>query len=443
MTVVKGKVRQVLSATGVALLALAGTVLVGNPASAAHVNCGAIITSSTTLDSNLVNCPGHGLIVTGSNLVLDLGGRTISGRTNTNTSPTDEFVGIQLRNVSNVTVRNGTITNFDAGISIGRGGGNTITGLYIHNNANHSTLTGVVTPCDFGDGIVTFDSDNNVIRANRLMHNGPFSGVALVGDSDGNIVADNFAVSQNVDNAHPNFVTPERPEGNGPCGPFVPGIGTVGAPRQAIGIRVEGPGANFNRVERNQVIDNDVFGITIHGHVCNPQNATPDPLPIGPQPANTDNVIQGNTVARNGFRGAPPASQLNLGDGIAIPAQGPANVVCVAHHNSVLNNTVDSNARWGIRLDGRGTTGNVISGNAVRNNGRDGIILGGPGGPSSGCGVPFTTPCPGAIGNTITGNTAMGNVRHDARDENPGCDANVWRNNHFRTVFQGCERGNG
>ena len=433
------RIRRALAALGALGLATAGMAVMGEPAGANHVACGATITQSVTLDSNLLNCPGDGLRVTGSNIVIDLAGRTISGRTDTNTSTTDEFVGIRLMNVTRVTVRNGTVTNFDAGVAIGRGSGNTITGLRVHGNINHSTLTGVRTPCDFGDGIVLFSSDNNLIRNNRVSHNGPYSGISLVEDSDGNRVTGNIASLQDVDNSHPNFVTEQRPFGNGPCGPFVPGVGDVGAVGQDVGIRIEGPGADNNRVEGNQVADNMAIGISIHGYVCNP---------IGPQQPrganNGNNVVARNNVVRNGF-GAQFGGAPTRGDGIDIPAQGPTDVVCVAHSNSILQNTATGNARDGIHFGGRGTRNNIVNGNIVRDNGRDGIRLDGPtlaapGQPPLFCGEPRVTPCPGAINNTLRANLGSGNSEHDGHDANANCDNNAWRGNRFGTVHQGCER---
>ena len=433
------QIRRTMTALAAGALALTATVVLGEPAGATHVSCGQVVTQSITLDSDLTNCQGDGLRVQGSNIVIDLAGHTISGRSSTNTT-TQEQAGIRLMNVTGVTVRNGTITNFDAGVVIGRGSGNTITGLQVHNNINHSTLTGVTTPCDLGDGIVAFDSDNNTIRSNVAQQNGPFSGISLVGDSDGNLVQNNIAQLQNVDNSHPNFVTEERPFGNGPCGPFVPGVGNVGAVRQGVGIRIEGPGADNNRVEGNHASQNDAFGILLHGYVCHP-------LPNTPQQAgqnNGNNVISRNNVVSNGFN-AQLGGGPTLGDGIAIPAQGPDAVVCVAHTNSVLQNTVTSNARHGIALGGRGTHDNNISGNVVRSNGAatpsgDGINVAGPGGPQSRCGEVLTTPCPGAVNNRLIGNVGQSNAEHDGHDGNPGCDNNLWRNNSFRTVFRGCER---
>lgn len=430
--------RKMVVAASAGALAMASMVVLGEPAGANHVSCGAVVTQSITLDSNLTNCQGDGLRIQASNIVVDLAGHTISGRSSTNTT-LDEFVGIRLMNVTGVTVRNGTVTNFDAGVVLGRGSGNTISRIRVLNNINHSTLTGVFTDCEFGDGILTLDSDNNVIEGNVAQGNGPYGGITLVGDSDGNQVLSNITRFQDVDNAHPNFVNAERPAGNGPCGPFVPTVGTVGAIRQDIGIRVEGPGANDNRVIGNHSSNNDAFGISIHGNVCHPAAETQQQ----PQPANTGNIVSRNNVVANGFN-AQFGGGPTVADGIGVPAQGPDVVVCVAHSNRITSNTVTGNAQHGIMIAGRGTHDNVISGNIVRNNGvarpGDGIRLAGPGGPTSTCGEVLTTPCPGAVNNTLTGNIGSGNTEHDGHDGNPGCDNNAWRDNNFGTVFRGCER---
>jgi hypothetical protein len=46
---------------------------------ATHVSCGDTITTDTTLDSDLANCPGPGLVIGADNVTLDLGGHTIDG----------------------------------------------------------------------------------------------------------------------------------------------------------------------------------------------------------------------------------------------------------------------------------------------------------------------------------------------------------------------------
>ena len=424
-------VRRTVAVVGAGALALTSMVVLGRPAAANHIACGTVVTSSITLDGNIGPCTGDGLVVQGNGFTVNLNGFSIIGSNTTNTSSSEQ-AGIHMIGATNVTVRNGTVRNFDAGVVVHHGSGNTVTGITAQDNANHVVRTGALNPCEFADGILVLDSDNNRIQSNQAYRNGPFGGINIVGDSDNNLVTGNMSSDNSIPNFHPSLVTedPEdNPEGLGPCGPFAINS-PVGRLNQGIGIRIEGPGADNNRVENNYVANNHLGGITIHGYVCHPPNNI-----IPPQPNNGGNVITRNNVVGNGFAGPE-----ELADGIGILQQGPAQIVCVASGNSVLQNVATGNAANGIFLGGRGSSGNTINGNVVRNNGIDGIRLTGPGGPSSRCGVVLTTPCPGAINNTLVGNVGQSNMEHDAHDGNPNCDNNLWRNNSFRTVFRGCER---
>src|SRR5215210_1472655 len=211
------KIRRVIGVGSLATLTLLGTAAVGTtPAGAATVSCGQTITQSTVVTNDLANCPGDGLVVTASNIILDLRGHTISGQNTTNTTD-QEQLGIHLVDVVGVMVRDGTVSGFDAGVAIDGGSGNSIVNLTVQDNFNHSTATGAMNECNYGDGITVLDSDNNQIRSNRAYRNGPFSGIALVGDSDGNIVSGNQTVDNNVDNIHPGFIDlTEDPEFGGP-----------------------------------------------------------------------------------------------------------------------------------------------------------------------------------------------------------------------------------
>jgi hypothetical protein len=52
----------------------AAIVLALAPASAlaTHVSCGDTITTDTTLDSDLIDCPGNGIVIGSDNITLDL-----------------------------------------------------------------------------------------------------------------------------------------------------------------------------------------------------------------------------------------------------------------------------------------------------------------------------------------------------------------------------------
>ena len=321
----------VLSATG---LALAGSVMFGGPADAAHVQCGSVITQSTTLDSDVGPCPGDGLIVTASNIVLDLNGRRVFAA-----NGDGDNAGIRLRQVTGVIVRNGIVEGFDAGIVIGGGSGNAVQAVTARNNIND----GLAEPCDLGDGISVFNSDNNRIDGNTVVNNGPYGGISLVEDSDGNTIRGNRALDNNV----------------------VGGRGGCGNARQDEGIRIEGPGAKNNSVLGNTVRRSLLAGIGLHGNVgCDRSD------PEIQARANTDNYIAGNTVSHT--------AGTDIAAGINVLAQGPlGSVVCSAYRNTFVGNTSTDNQAEGIFLAAT-STDNTVNDNRVHNNGTDGIRLEGP-----------------------------------------------------------------
>jgi hypothetical protein len=80
-------------------------------------------------------------------------------------------------------------------------------------------------------------------------------------------------------------------------------------------------------------------------------------------------------------------------------------------------------------------------------NAEDGIRLDGPGGgnrvekcagtANQGPGVAIRS---GSTGNTVQGNVALGNDAVDVVDDNPDCDADVWKKNVFETRGAPCIR---
>ena len=108
----------------------------------AAVKCGQEIKADTTLDGNLRCSEGPALIVTADNVVLDLGGFTITG----DGAGSAGVPGILLRNVKGVTVRKGTVTGFGAGVAIAGGSKNVVENMTCQDNIGS-------TEGDFGDGI--------------------------------------------------------------------------------------------------------------------------------------------------------------------------------------------------------------------------------------------------------------------------------------------------
>jgi parallel beta-helix repeat protein len=394
-----------------------------NPASAAHVECGDVITTDTTLDSDLGPCPGNGLIVRADNITLDLNGHRIFAA-----NGPEETVGVLLGRVRGVTVRNGTVEGFDAGVAVNGGGGNTVTGITAQNNINDKMEPFPFTPrtplppeqaplmvCDYGDGITTFGSDGNVIEGNRVIGNGPYSGISLVDDSDDNVVRDNLVQDNNVLNRTTNV---DGDPVNSLCGGTAGGPGMQrGRTVQDIGIRIEGPGANGNQVVSNDVDNNSLVGISIHSYVCNPL-----PGATAGQP-NTGNVIAKNDVRRTGLE----TSDLDpIADGIASLAQGPiGRVTCTSPDNTITENRSTDNMRHGISL-ARTVSGTTVDRNVATGNAVDGVRVDNT-----------------AVDNTLTANRGQGNGEHDGHDANERCDNNKWRANRFDTVNQPCVLGPG
>jgi len=97
----------------VALLAALAAIAFGPGASAqaAHVQCGDVITQDTTLDSDLIDCPGDGIVIGASGITLNLNSHLIDGAFRDPDNGVDNTGGYD-----HVTVENGTIRDFHYGV---------------------------------------------------------------------------------------------------------------------------------------------------------------------------------------------------------------------------------------------------------------------------------------------------------------------------------------
>ena len=97
-------------------LRLEGTTSTPIVPSVPNAVCGETITASTTLTSDLTNCPGDGLVIAASNIVLDCAGHSITG-SNINISR-----GIDMNTygyITNIIIRNCIVNNFYYGLFMG------------------------------------------------------------------------------------------------------------------------------------------------------------------------------------------------------------------------------------------------------------------------------------------------------------------------------------
>ena len=288
------------SAAVVLLLAAAAAVVPG--ARGAALQCGATITSDTKLTADVGPCASGGLIVRGSGVTLDLNGHRVFG----SVTPGDG-IGILLVDATGSAVVRGTVSNFDGGISILRGGGNRIESVRAVANIGQEGVTA------FGDGIVVNSSSTNVIAGNEVRSNGPFSGISVIGDgSSGN------KISKNV--VQDNDIPSNDDEQND------------------VGVRLE-PGTTFTTVKDNTISFNGLDGIAIFQSSVN-------------------NVLLDNTVKSNGFHDETHRK----GDGIRVfGVTGPDN-------NTLRRNVALDNAGHGIVLS-LGATANLVQRNKASRNG--------------------------------------------------------------------------
>jgi parallel beta-helix repeat protein len=309
------------------------------PAALAHGPvCGATITHSVTLRHDLTNCPADGLVIGADHITLDLAGHTIDGDAVIGGDDT----GVRLAGRRHVTVKGGTIQEFDHALHL--------------TGASHNRLTRVVATRsgdpDIGRAILLDEgSDDNLIDRNDASFNGR-SGVAVL-DSSGNLVTRN-RTSHNE----------------------VAGMGVFGG--------------SGNRVTANVMTDNGLNGIAWSGHTGgglagnviarNPEagieadGSDDAEITLNRLDGNGDNMIvfgNRNTIAANESTD-PGGCDLGCGYGISVEG-GTGNRVIA---NLVLGGTHD-----GIRLDTFAPddlplTDTLVRGNVVRGAAVDGISVG-------------------------------------------------------------------
>jgi parallel beta-helix repeat protein len=304
------------------LLVLVVVLIVGcclglgaGPAFASHVNCGDIVTRDTTLDSDLVNCPGNGIVIGADDVTLDLNGHTIDGD---GVLGCDEFYACDF-GVDNtaghdgVTIENGSIREFASAVFVLEASDNRLRRL----SASHNVLGGMLLVASPGvriehnsisanglttdqAGLIVFDSSEIRIERNSVVENGDI-GMFLVGIGDSRVESN--AVSGNPEtgvglDGNGNEVSRNRVVRNGE------GI-TVGGDENTITRNhvadsragVEGGGLGIfvaaghdNLVERNFVLGASRSGIQV--------SLLPEELEGGP-PA-VDTVVRRNHLQGNG-----------------------------------------------------------------------------------------------------------------------------------------------
>jgi parallel beta-helix repeat protein len=139
------------------LTALAGVMLIalspGN-AVASHVQCGDVITQDTTLDSDLVDCPGDGIVIGANDIALDLRGHTVRGDGTGLDEGIDNSAGFDGLSVRGP----GIVEHFDTGMLL--------------EGSSDSEILSVTTRENHDDGIRLSHTQNSEVVDNLTFGNG-------------------------------------------------------------------------------------------------------------------------------------------------------------------------------------------------------------------------------------------------------------------------------
>ena len=354
-----------------ALVVASFTALGTGPALASHVSCGDTITTDTTLDSDLVNCPNNGIVIGADNITLDLNGHTIDGDgTPVATCPEGDRCDVGVANLAGydrLTIVGGRIRQFGVGIWVAGGAA--------HNRLHHLTVS---DNSDFG--VIVAESTNSVIEKTSMS-----DGISalILADSRRALVARNslsgshgyavvlFAVEDSR-------IQNNKLNGNDHGIAVFDGSSHNTVQRNAVShsggsaIDIGGEGVAANHVEHNRLRDNG-DGIILT--------------------ETSDNVIRHNLVTGTGFFGFPDtggfgiildgADRNTLDSNIVTGGRGPAIFVAqldapsAAEDNVASRNFVNSKLTDGILVD-KGATGTLLIRNIAIRNGDDGIDVDAP-----------------------------------------------------------------
>jgi parallel beta-helix repeat protein len=253
-----------------ALAASTAIVLAPSPAQGAPLACGDVVTEDVILRRDITSCEGDGLVVGAGGITIDLGGHTISG------SNSDDSAGIRIEGHDGVTVRNGTITAFEAGVLLASGADTNLVqdlvltkggGVFVFNSTSN-VVTGN-RALDGGAGVFLETSGDNLVTGNTLVRN--VVGIS-VSSGEGNEIVRNVARAGSdtgieISDSDSSLVVGNRLVGNG----FIAGLRVLRSDQTrirgnvAIGnpIGIEVFDSTRTRLRRNRAAENIGDGIVV------------------------------------------------------------------------------------------------------------------------------------------------------------------------------------
>jgi large repetitive protein len=340
------------------------------PPEPATVTCGQVLTESTLVTNDLAECLGDGLVIGVPRIIVDLGGHTIDGI----------GLGSGIRNEGHalVTIRNGTLQEFDYGVQL-------------FPETVQNVVEGVTLRANQVAAIELFDVADSEVLDNVLDGNG--GGIDLVSGTHGSVVANNAITANGKAGLFLQDATDNRLERNTVAAGGDLGIGLERASANVLigntstgnsdgGIELRDR-SHANRLEGNTVTDSGDHGIWVSesdgnqlignvAHFMSDSGITLDSA--------NDGVVRDNDVRFN-------TGGLQL-DG--------------ASRNVIESNDASETSGIGIELGG-GSLENLVERNTADGNGAQGIYVG------DDATDPLGNPIP-ELGNLLLANTANDNL---------------------------------
>jgi parallel beta-helix repeat protein len=344
--------------------------------SAEAQSCGQVVTENTTLTADL-NCLGDGLVIGADGIVLDLNGHTVDGA----------GLGVGIRNdgFDGVTIKNGTVKEFDYGIQLNAGTeGNLVQGLTLTLNQdvgiqlsgahNNRVLANTISQQP-EQGVVLLGSTGNVVANNRIDGT---QGMSLVlADSRSNTIQDNL-----VSNGSDNGVVFTASSENTFLRNTLSAIGDMGLLLEA--------GSNSNTVMRNTFTRTGGSGVSVSDSGVSVVDSNNNWFELNTLEQPGDAAFKltrahENQILRNTVRGASDCaiflefsnSNTVQGNDLAANAAEQANTcgIDLAHsdRNLVQSNNASNTTSIGINLED--ASDNQIVANIVSRNKAQGIYV--------------------------------------------------------------------
>ena len=151
------------------LFVAVGVTALSSTAGAANgpLACGDVVTENVTLERSLTGC-ASGITVGASGITIDLNGHSIAG------SGAGEGVGIEAAGQTSVTIKNGTVRNFQTGVRLLGSSSSTIENLVVRSTQDGIVVSGEGNEIlenkvvDSGTGITVFTSVSARVVGNKL-----------------------------------------------------------------------------------------------------------------------------------------------------------------------------------------------------------------------------------------------------------------------------------